>query len=78
MLVHADVSFAVIGAAIEVHKQLGPGLLERPMSTAYAMSLLCRKFHSNDRCHSRFGIKAYCSTVATDLISLSIVPYSSS
>lgn len=28
MLVHADLSFAVIGAAIEVHKQLGPGLLE--------------------------------------------------
>ncbi len=39
MLVHADLSFAVIGAAIEVHKQLGPGLLE----SAYEQCL-CREF----------------------------------
>ncbi|MBL8850355.1 MAG: GxxExxY protein [Planctomycetaceae bacterium] len=39
MLVYEDLSHAIIGAAIEVHRVLGPGLLE----SAY-LECLCREF----------------------------------
>ena len=35
-----EITQAVIGAAIEVHKILGPGLIERPYEDA-----MCREFH---------------------------------
>ena len=35
-----EITQAVIGAAIEVHKILGPGLIERPYEDA-----ICREFH---------------------------------
>ncbi len=43
MLVHADLSFAVIGAAIEVHRQLGPGLLESAYEQCLCHELALRK-----------------------------------
>ena len=43
MLVHAGISFAVIGAAIEVHKQLGPGLLESAYEQCFCHELALRK-----------------------------------
>jgi GxxExxY protein len=39
MILHEDLSFKIIGAAIEVHRELGPGLLE----SAYE-ACLCHEF----------------------------------
>jgi GxxExxY protein len=37
------ISRAIIGASIEVHKQLGPGLLERAYEACLAHELVARK-----------------------------------
>lgn len=42
MLKHEDLSHQVIGAAIEVHKELGPGLLESAYQVCLGHELLCR------------------------------------
>jgi GxxExxY protein len=39
---HADLSHQVIGAAIEVHKAMGPGFLEKVYETALAVELSAR------------------------------------
>lgn len=39
---HAETSHAIIGAAIEVHRVLGPGLLESVYETALAHELICQ------------------------------------
>lgn len=39
---HAEISHAVIGAAIEVHRVLGPGLLESVYEAALAHELSCQ------------------------------------
>ena len=38
-----EITQAVIGAAIEVHRILGPGMIERPYEDA-----VCREFHLMD------------------------------
>ena len=43
MLKHEDLSHQVIGAAIEVHKELGPGLLESAYQVCLAHELICRE-----------------------------------
>ena len=40
---HVDVTEAIIGCAIEVHKQLGPGLLESVYETALCIELTDQK-----------------------------------
>ncbi len=47
-----DLSFAVIGAAIEVHKQLGPGLLE----SVYHRCLKHELFHRGIRFRSELNV----------------------
>ncbi|HEU5209068.1 MAG TPA: GxxExxY protein [Longimicrobiales bacterium] len=37
------ITASVIGAAIEVHRTLGPGLLESTYETCFAYELLCRR-----------------------------------
>lgn len=41
---HAEIWHAIIGAAIEVHRVLGPGLLESVFEAAPAHELLCQGY----------------------------------
>jgi len=52
MILHEDLSFKIIGAAIEVHRELGPGLLE----SAYE-ACLCHEF---SLCGIRFKKQVDC------------------
>jgi GxxExxY protein len=45
MLIHARITEAVIGAAIEVHKTLGPGLLEHVYEECLCYELSVRGFN---------------------------------
>lgn len=42
---HADTTEQVVGAAIEVHRHLGPGLLESPYEAAMVVELELRGIH---------------------------------
>lgn len=42
-LLHAELSREIIGAAIEVHRHLGPGLLESAYELCLCHELACRK-----------------------------------
>jgi len=44
-LEHAKLTETIIGAAMEVHKELGPGLLESSYEAAFAQELLLRGIH---------------------------------
>jgi GxxExxY protein len=41
-LVHKDLSYAIVGAAMEVHRHLGPGFLESVYQAALARELIAR------------------------------------
>jgi GxxExxY protein len=42
---HTDTTEQIVGAAIEVHRHLGPGLLESPYEAAMAVELELRGIH---------------------------------
>ncbi len=42
-LLHKELSYKLIGAAIEIHKTLGPGFLERTYQKAYEVELKIQK-----------------------------------
>ena len=48
-ILHADLSFRVIGAAIAVHQELGPGLLERIYHSALEVELRDRELNFTSR-----------------------------
>ena len=48
-LLHKQLSFAIIGAAMEVHRLLGGGFLELVYQAAMEKELPCAGFHSNIR-----------------------------
>lgn len=52
-------SYRIIGAAIEVHRALGPGLLERVYEDALCMELLERKIHFERQKHINVDYKGH-------------------
>lgn len=44
-IIHKDLSFAIVGAAIEVHRTLGPGFLEAVYQAALAHELSLRQIN---------------------------------
>lgn len=44
-----DLSYQIVGASIEVHKELGPGLLESVYQSCLMKELMLRGFHVNQQ-----------------------------
>jgi GxxExxY protein len=44
-IIHKDLSFAIVGAAIEVHRTLGSGFLEAVYQAALAHEMTLRQIH---------------------------------
>ena len=49
-LLHSEITGPVIGAAMEVHKILGPGFLESVYDEAFAIELDLRNIHYERQC----------------------------
>lgn len=62
MLVHEKLTEAIIGAAIEVHKALGPGLLE----SAYEECLCCELASRGFACRRQVDLPVVYKTVRLD------------
>ncbi len=59
---------AVIGAAIDVHRTLGPGLLESAYQACLAFELVERDMKSNNKSHCQSCIKGTKLTAVTGWI----------
>jgi hypothetical protein len=59
----------IIGAAIEVHKVLGPGLLESAYEGHLAHELSLAKSPLNAKCHCRYRTSRFSSTAGIGSIS---------
>lgn len=63
-----QITGAVIGAAIEVHCALGPGLLESAYEECLCRELTLRRFPSSASAHSLLNAKVFAWIVAIVLI----------
>jgi len=59
-----ELSQNVIGCAIEVHRNLGPGLLESTYSSVWLVSSRTRAFRFRWSCRCPFVTKISCSIAA--------------
>jgi GxxExxY protein len=67
----------IIGAAIEVHRSLGPGLLESTYVECLARELMLRDVAFRREVSLASNIRDYDSIVLIDSISLLLIPWSS-
>jgi GxxExxY protein len=65
---HQDLTERIIGAAIEVHKALGPGLLESAYQTCLAHEFALRGLTLSRKSRCRLSTKAFDWTAAIALI----------
>jgi GxxExxY protein len=57
MLLEQQITEAIIGAAIEVHRELGPGLLESAYEECFCHELHLHGLNFKDRLNSRSPTK---------------------
>ena len=57
-LLHEALTEQIIGAAIEVHRALGPGLLESAYEECLCHEFHLEESHSSDKSHWRLSIRA--------------------
>ena len=65
-----QLSYAVIGAAIEVHCLLGPGFLEGVYEQALAVELGLRGYPFDGRCLSRSNTRGFLSETTDPILLL--------